>query len=136
MSLTVEFERYPITWQAWRDPEHVSIYCPWACADGPEPIFPLTVYEMYEFAMDGKELERQRKNLIHDLPIVNRRCSAIPAFCGRSNVRKTRVESLRAEIEVQIALAEELREIAQKDPIREVCPYDSIKGLCECRRFN
>jgi hypothetical protein len=40
---------------------------------------------------------------------------------------------LYAEIEVNLSLAEELREIAQKDPVRKVCQFDSIRGFCECR---
>jgi hypothetical protein len=146
-NLVKQYSEFSITWQCWRDPEYVARFCAWACAGGSDPIFPLTANEMLEFAMDGMTLNSKRNDFIEDLvmddgtPRVNRRCNPDhaqhrPEFCGRSEVRKTREAQLGAEIEIQIALAEELRAMAQQDPIREACPYDSIKGFCECRNEN
>jgi hypothetical protein len=139
-NLVREYKAFPITYQCWRDPEYVTVYCPWGCADGSDPMFPLSANDMLEFAMDGMTLDANRIRFIDALlmddgvtPEPNRRCNPDhaqhkPEFCGRSNVRKTREAALRAEIEVNLALAEEFREMAQQDPVREVCAYDSIKG--------
>lgn len=136
--LIEQYTDYPITWQCWRDPLYVATHCSWACLDGDDPVFDMTVGDMIEFAGDGMLLDAKRESIILDLPKVNRRCNPDhpehePGFCGRSKVRKTREAALHAEIEIAVALAEELREVAQQDPIREVCQFDSIRGHCECR---
>jgi hypothetical protein len=136
--LVKEYHDFPVTHKCWRDPEYVAIYCPWACADGSDPVFPLTAEEMLAFSEYGRALHDACIDIAHDLPKVNRRCNPDhpqhqPGFCGRSEVRKTREAALRADIEINIALAQELRFIAQQDPVRQICEYDSIKGFCYCR---
>jgi hypothetical protein len=146
-NLVDEYAAFPIARRCWHDPEYVARYCPWACADGSDPVFPLSANEMLEFAMMGMALEAGRIRFIDALlmdngePKPNGRCDPEhaqyhPEFCGRSNVRKVKEAQLAAEIEINLALAEELRELAQKDGIRKVCEYDSIKGWCECRNEN
>ncbi len=143
--LVKEYREFPITWECWRDPEYVATYCPWGCAGGKDPMFPLDAAEMLEYAMMGMALDAARIRFIDKLlmddgitPEPNRRCNPAhrqhrPEFCGRTNVRKVYASQLRAEIAVNLELAAELRKMAQQDPVRQICGYDSIKGWCQCR---
>jgi hypothetical protein len=139
-------------WKCWRDPQYVSQYCPWGCADGIDPLFDLTAAEMFAFGETGLELHEAALRWMTKLPEENRRCDpASPIYdprflnddgkCTRSNVRKTaypdgslpafkKWEAAHAEHSAQ---ASTFRHVAQNDPIREIYAYDTIKGWCQRR---
>jgi len=128
----LEIELAYMIWQAHRDPLYVVGYCPWVFEEQPT-FFPFTLAEMEAWANSYPKLQSEAAYMVSNLPVVNKRCEEGNAFCGRSNVRKERLNEFMNKWESAKFISNDLRVIAGTDPILATCPYDSIIGWCECR---
>ena len=95
-----------MTFGGWRDPLAVVAKCPWACdgSDGP-PFFEMDCAELTAYGNLGQELVQEGEEfIIPQLRKVNRRCKEThpqhdPRFCGRSEMRKSRLQEYRSRLD-------------------------------------
>lgn len=113
-----------------RDVRHVARHCPGAAAGGREPIFPMTVGEMEDFADRGVELEQELEALVAKLQRTNRRCPEQQNFCNRSEVRKEVLKEFRTRLTAHMNLSHEMSARTDGWPGKGV-DYDSLAGWCD-----
>ena len=95
-----------MTFGGWRDPLSVAANCPWACdgSDGP-PFFEMDCGELRAYGNLGQKLVEEGEGfIIPQLRKVNRRCKEThpqhdPRFCGRSEMRKSRLKEYRFRLD-------------------------------------
>lgn len=108
------------------DIDKVLLGCPGAWGT----VFDLDVQQATEFSSNSLEHHNRGRLLEARLLDVNRRCQEQPAFCDRSNVRKTVIAEVKQALKDDIAAGSVLRAQAQAS----ACPgsnFDSIAGWCQ-----
>lgn len=131
-----------LAWAGWRDPLNVADNCP----NDVNYIGFDSGMALRGFGDFGAELTREGEDfIIPQLRKVNRRCDAShpqhdPAFCGRSEMRKSRLKEYRGteeapRLDAHMAKANEARQLAGRclQPLRSNggFSYDSIAGWCQ-----
>lgn len=126
----------------WRDPLNVAANCP----NEVEYIGFSTPNELVAFGEFGLELTREGEDfIVPQLRKVNRRCDPAnpqhdPAFCGRSEMRKSRLEEYRGteeapRLDAHLKRASDARVLANRclQTLRANggFAYDSIAGWCQ-----
>ena len=135
-----------LTFGGWRDPLNVAANCP----DEVEYIGFADEFKLGDFGAFGMELAREGEDfIIPQLWRVNRRCKANhpkhdPRFCGRSEIRKSRLAEYRGtkeepRLDAHIEKANVARTLAGRCRSELLAnngsAYDSIAGWCQSMRL-
>ncbi len=125
-----------MTWAGWRDPLNVASNCP----DDVEYIGFDNAQELEDFGNTGLGLTREGEDfMIPQMRKVNRRCREThpqhrPAFCGRSEMTKTRLAEYRVRLDPHKERSNVMRVLAGRCTATLRAnggyAYDSIAGWC------
>jgi hypothetical protein len=116
-------------WMGNVDLAHVATKCPDLCADGAEPIFPLTVDGMKAAAKVGADLVAEAQKFIGHWNEDHK------DFPARSRIRKRVYGNYTMRLKAHLVLGSEQRSaLAGITGTGQI--FDSIKGYCEHRHAN